>query len=209
MADIPTNLEQKGAEEPKSPVPETSSPKSFVGGRGGARGPRRGRGGRPSEGGDRRGGGGRPRRTNTRARPEFDQKVIDVRRVARVVAGGRRFSFSVVVILGDRKGRVGVGIGKGGDTSVAIDKATRFAKKNMIKVPLTESMSIRHETGAKYSSAVVEIAPAPGKGLVAGSSVRTVLDFAGVTDVAAKIMARSKNKLNNARAAIKALQKLA
>ncbi|MBI4121124.1 MAG: 30S ribosomal protein S5 [Parcubacteria group bacterium] len=213
MTDVPTNTntEQKVVTEAQTSVAGTSAPKSTsFGGRGAGRGerPRRGRGGRPGEGGDSRRGGGRPRRTNTRARPEFDQKVIDVRRVARVVAGGRRFSFSVVIILGDRKGRVGVGIGKGGDTSLAIEKATRFAKKSMIKIPLTESMSIPHETGAKYSSAVVEIVPAPGKGLVAGSSVRTVLDFAGVTDVAAKVMARSKNKLNNARAAIEALKRL-
>lgn len=143
-----------------------------------------------------------------RAVSDFDQKVIDVRRVARVVAGGRRFSFSVVIVLGDKKGSVGVGIGKAADTAHAIEKATRHARKSMIKVKTTPSMSIPHETEAKFSSARVILIPARGRGLVAGSSVRTVLDLAGLTDITAKIWSRSKNKLNNARVAIKALRAL-
>lgn len=151
---------------------------------------------------------GAGRAFDKRERPEFAQKVIDVRRVARVVAGGRRFSFSVAIILGDKEGRVGVGLGKAQDTSLAIDKATREAKKNMIKVPLTDTRSIPHEVEAKYASTRVRIIPVPGKGLVAGSSVRNVLALGGITDVTAKLQSRSKNKLNNARAAIKALQTL-
>lgn len=153
--------------------------------------------------------GGRDNRGQREAKPEFDHKVVDVRRVTRVVAGGRRFSFSVVAVIGDRKGRAGVGIGKAGDTSLAIDKAINSAKKVMITIPLTKTNSIRHEVTAKFNASVVVIRPAPGKGLVAGSSVRTVLDLAGVRDVNAKLTSRSKNKLNNARVAIIALKSLA
>ncbi|MEK7582149.1 MAG: 30S ribosomal protein S5 [Patescibacteria group bacterium] len=148
-------------------------------------------------------GGRRPQ--YDRVKPEFDQKLIDIRRVARVVAGGRRFSFSVAMVIGDRKGSVGVGIGKAGDTSLAIDKAMKNSKKNLIKIRLNKKFSIPHDVSAKYSSAKVFIFPNHGKGLVAGSSVRNVLDLAGVRDVSAKIFSGSKNKLNNARAAVKAL----
>jgi small subunit ribosomal protein S5 len=125
-----------------------------------------------------------------------------------VVAGGRRFSFSAAVVAGDKKGRVGVGIGKGADTALAMDKAFRDAKKNMIRVAMTTSHSIAHDVEAKYSSAVIALRPAPTRGVVAGSSIRTVLEMAGVTDITAKIHSRSKNKLNNARAAIVALSSL-
>lgn len=143
-----------------------------------------------------------------RVKPEFEQKVIDIRRVTRVVSGGRRFSFSVSLVAGDRKGRVGVGVGKSSDTSSAIEKAARSAKKNMVKIKLNKEMSIPHEVSAKFASTKVVIKPSPGKGLVSGSSVRNVLDLAGVTDVSSKILSRSKNKLNNARAAVKALEEL-
>lgn len=143
-----------------------------------------------------------------RVKPEFEQKVVDIRRVTRVVSGGRRFSFSVSLVAGDRKGRVGVGVGKSSDTSSAIEKAARSAKKNMVKIKLNKKMSIPHEVSAKFASTRVIIKPSPGKGLVSGSSVRNVLDLAGVTDVSSKILSRSKNKLNNARAAVKALEEL-
>jgi len=149
-------------------------------------------------------------RRRERPRSEFEHRVIGIRRVARVMAGGRRFSFSVTVIAGDRKGRVGVGIGKAGDTATAIDKALRNAKHNMIRLNLTDAMSIPHEVEAKYTSAVVKIFPAPGKGgITAGGAVRSVLELAGVREVGAKILSRSKNKLNNARAAVRALDQLA
>jgi len=157
--------------------------------RGGRRGPR---------------SGSRP----PRPRSEFDSKMITIRRVARVVAGGRRFSFSVAIIIGNKKGKVGVGLGKAGDTTLAIEKATRDARKRMITVKQTAEGSIAHEVKAKYAASRVSIMPAPGRGLVAGSSVRPVLELAGVSDVVAKIHSGSKNGLNNARAAIEALKML-
>lgn len=141
-------------------------------------------------------------------RPEFDQKIIGIRRVVRVMAGGRRFSFSVAMVLGDKKGRVGVGIGKAGDTALAIQKAVRSGKKHMFTVSRTKTGSIPHNTEAKYGASVVEIRPAKGRGLVAGAAARTVLELAGVTDITAKILTRSKNKINIARATIIALKKL-
>lgn len=173
----------------------------------------RGRGGR--SGGDRRNGNQRnPRRPrrggrrDDRARQEFEQKIVSIRRVTRVMGGGRRFSFSVSMVIGDKKGRVGVGVGKAGDTQLAIEKSVRDAKKNMITVPLDKDMRIAHDVHTKYASSEVMIMPAAGRGLVAGSSVRTVLELAGVKDVTAKIFSRSKNKLNNARAAVEALKQL-
>lgn len=159
-----------------------------------------------SRGGPR---GGRPparkRQREERVRSEFDQKILTIRRVTRVASGGRRFSFSVALVLGNRKGSVGVGLGKAGDTSLAIDKATRNAKKNLLKVSLTKTSSIPHEVRTKYSSARVMIMPAKGRGLIAGSALRDVLELAGVHDVAGKIFSGSKNKLNIARAAVQAL----
>ena len=175
------------------------TPRSGGGQRGGA-----GRGG--GKPGDKRGGSRGPRAE--RPKPEYDQKSIDVRRVARVVAGGRRFSFSVAMIIGDRKGKVGVGTGKAGDISMAMDKAAKDAKKHMITVKLTKTNSIPHQVRAKASSAVVEILPAPSRGLVAGSAMRNLLELAGITDVSAKIRSGSKNKLNMARAGVKALSQL-
>jgi small subunit ribosomal protein S5 len=144
-------------------------------------------------------------RRSPRARSEYDQKIVDIRRVTRVVAGGRRFSFSVVVVLGNRKGQVGVGVGKASDTALAIEKAVRNAKKNLTTLKLGKEMSLPHEAEAKYCASRVLMFPAPGKGTVAGSSIRNVLELAGVKDVGAKVLSRSKNKLNNARAALKAL----
>jgi len=172
-------------------------------------GPRR----RRTGGNDRRGAAGnsrRPRRGGRpeRVRPEFDQKIVSIRRVTRVMAGGRRFSFSVSMVIGDKKGKVGVGIGKAGDTQLAIEKAVRDAKKHMITVPMDSNSRIPHDAHVKYASSEVMIMPAAGRGLVAGSSVRTVLELAGVKDVTAKLFSRSKNKLNNARAAVEALKQL-
>lgn len=154
----------------------------------------------------RQGRGGRPRERAPRERSEFDQVTIDVRRVARVMAGGRRFSFSVTVVIGDRKGRVGVGIGKGADTALAIDKAVRDARRNLITLPLTKQGSLAHTVSAQYGPSVVTIIPSPGRGLVAGSAMRTVLELAGVQNVVTKILSRSKNKLTIARATIMALK---
>lgn len=169
-----------------------------------ARGALRGRrpGGAPGGRGD---GRGRPRERAPRERSEFEQATIDVRRVARVMAGGRRFSFSVTVVIGDKKGRVGVGLGKGADTALAIDKAVRDAKKHMITVSRTKGNSIAHDVSIKNSSSIVTIVPSPGRGVVAGSAMRIVLEHAGVTDVVAKILTRTKNKLTIARATVAAL----
>ena len=159
-----------------------------------------------AERGPRRGG-----RTNTRApreRSEFDSVTLEARRVARVMAGGRRFSFSIAVAIGDRKGRVGVGLGKATDTALAIEKATRDAKKNMITVTRTKNNSIPHAVTCKYASSTVEIIPSKGRGLVAGSAMRTVLELAGVSDVVTKIHTRSKNKLTIARGTVEALKML-
>ncbi|HWO07590.1 MAG TPA: 30S ribosomal protein S5 [Candidatus Paceibacterota bacterium] len=168
------------------------------------RGPRRGR----RDDRDPRGPRG-PRRGGDAQRSEFAQKMLGIRRVARVMAGGRRFNFSVCMVLGDKKGRVGVGVGKAADTQLAIEKASRAARKNMITVDLTKNNSIKHNIGAKYSASIIEIRPSPGRGLVAGSAVRTVLELAGVTDVTAKVLSRSHNSINNARAAIEALKQVA
>ncbi|OJI08221.1 hypothetical protein BK005_01095 [bacterium CG10_37_50] len=134
--------------------------------------------------------------------------MIDVRRVARVVAGGRRFSFSVVLLAGNKKGKVGVGLGKAGDTSLAIAKAMNNAIKNMITIPLTKTNSIAHEVEAKFGSSRLSIQPAPKRGMVAGSATRLILELGGVKDVNAKILSKSKNKLNLSRATILALSKL-
>ena len=202
MTENTTNNTAVPAAQSGKPMGSTrpGAPRSFGGGsRGGSRG---GQGGAPRKGGPREGG------RFERARPEFDSKMIQIRRVTRVVAGGRRFSFSVAMVAGNRKGSVGVGVGKAADTATAIDKAMKSAKKNMIKVRLSKEMMIPHEVSAKNSSARVMIMPAKGRGMVAGSSVRNVLELAGVKNVRAKIISGSKNKLNIARAAIDALGQL-
>lgn len=153
-------------------------------------------------------GGGRPDR-GERPKPEFDQKMLEIRRVTRVVAGGRRFSFSVTLVAGDRKGRVGVGIGKATDTTLAINKAFNDAKRNMIKVKTTETGSIPHDVTAKYNSGEVFLMPNKSRGVVVGSAMRTVIEFAGITDVTGRVTSGSKNKLNIARATIKALTEFA
>lgn len=191
-------------ETPTAPISENAGVESTL-----VEAPREEKRGR-GRGGDRndRSRRGPNRRREEKPRSEFDQKIIQLRRVARVVAGGRRFSFSAAVVAGDRKGRVGVGIGKGGDTALAVDKAFRDAKRQMIRIRTTESMSIPHDVKAKNSSGIVEIRPAPDRGIVAGSSVKIVLELAGVKDVTSKIHSGSKNKLNIARATIDALKKL-
>jgi small subunit ribosomal protein S5 len=160
-----------------------------------------GKDGKPMRG-PRKFGGGRPERV----KPEFEQKTLDVRRVTRVVSGGRRFSFSVAVVIGDRKGNVGLGLGKAGDTAAAIDKAYKQAQKKMVKLKLTKDNSVPHEMEAKYNASRLTIMPNKGRGLIAGSSARSVFALAGIQNITAKFHSGSKNKLNNARVAIKALE---
>lgn len=156
-------------------------------------------------------GGKKPFRKGSRFRserpkPEFEQKIINISRVTRVVKGGRRLSFRVDMAIGDKKGRVGLGSGKATDTSLAIQKAFTQARKNLIKVKLTKTNSIEHAVDAKITAARVEMMPNKGRGLVAGSTMRTILQLAGITDVTGRIHSRSKNKLNNAKASIEALR---
>lgn len=150
----------------------------------------------------------RPQRPR-KEKSEYDQKLIDLRRVARVVAGGRRFSFRATLVIGNRKGLVAVATAKGVDTAGAIEKAFRKAKKNLVSVPLTPSGSIPHQIEAKYGSSRIIMRPAKsGHGLRAGGSVRAVFDLAGIQNISAKILSRSTNKLNNAKVALAALQAL-
>jgi len=143
-----------------------------------------------------------------RSKPEFDQKILNIRRVTRVVAGGRRFSFSVALVAGDKKGSIGLGLGKAGDTALAINKALRNAKKNMIKLNLNKTMSIPHELSAKFSSSHIILRPNKGRGLVAGSVIRDIVKLSGMKDITGKILSNSKNKLNNAKAVMSALSQI-
>lgn len=213
---IPSSAPATGATAAAQATPQqpaqaqAQAPQQTQRGQGGRDGHYGGSGGQGGQGGVRGGGFKKNTRRSSREgkpRSEFDQKILDIRRVTRVVSGGRRFSFSVALVAGNKKGQVGVGIGKAGDTSLAIDKALKNAKKNMIKVPLNKYSTIPHEVSAKYTSSRVTIAPAIGKGVIAGSSVRQVIELAGIKDVVAKIHSGSKNKLNNAKVAIKALSK--
>ena len=164
--------------------------------------------GRPSHerGGFRRGrGGGRPEKPKS----EYDQKTLDLRRVARVVRGGRRFNFMAITAIGNRRGKVGVGVGKGADVSLAMEKSFRDAKKHLLILKLTKDFSISHEVSAKYSASRINLRPAKGRGVAAGSVARIILNLGGVRDISAKFVSKSKNKLNNARVVIAALSQLA
>ncbi len=159
--------------------------------------------------GDSRGGrGGGKKFGERREKPEFDQKILSVRRVTRVMAGGRRFTFSVAILIGDKKGAVGLGLGKSGDTTLAINKAVTAAKKTMIRIPVNKDMSISHPIEGKFKASRVMLMPNRGKGLVAGGALRDMLILAGVKNVTGKIHSPSKNHLNNAKAAMEALRTL-
>jgi len=139
---------------------------------------------------------------------EFDSKLLDLARVARVSAGGRKFKFRATLVLGNKKGKVGVGIAKGLDVAQAIEKATRVAKKNLIEVPIVND-TIPYEIYAKYGPAKVLLRPQKkGRGLVAGGTVRVICTLAGIKNVSSKILGSTGNKLNNAKATIIALKNL-
>ena len=165
------------------------------------------RGGQGQKGGKGGRGSGRPR--PVREKPEFDSKTISIRRVTRVVSGGRRFAHKEALVAGDRNGRIGLGTGKALDTQVAIEKALKAAKRNMMTIKLSKQKSLLHDIDAKFKSSSVMIMPNRGRGLIAGSSARTILALAGLNDVTAKFYSGTKNKLNNARATMKALEKIA
>lgn len=153
-----------------------------------------------------RGGGNRGKNPLSKPKSEYKEKTVDIRRVARVMAGGKRFTFRCTLVIGDEKGMVGVGIAKGLDVAQAIDKARNDAKKNLFRVKI-KGTTLAHEVKAKFSAARVIIKPAKeGSGLKAGGSVRTVLLMAGVKDASAKCLGRTKNKLTNALATIEALK---
>jgi small subunit ribosomal protein S5 len=158
-------------------------------------------GGKPGQG-----KGGRPFRE--KPKQEFEQKVIDVRRVTRVVSGGRRFSFSVCVAIGDKKGHVGLGLGKAVDTSLAMDKAYRAATKKLITLKLNKTMSIPYDLNAKLNANKVQLFPNKGRGLIAGSSARVILSLAGIQNVTSKFHSGSKNKINNAKVTMEALKSI-
>lgn len=157
------------------------------------------RGGPSFKRGPRRGG-------PQREKPEYDQKVLDIARVTRVTKGGKRFSFRTTVIIGDKKGKVGMGMAKGIDVAQSVQKAYNQAKKNLMVVPIVDG-SIAYPVEAKFSSAVVILKPSKG-GVKAGGPVRVVANLAGITSLTGKLTERTGNKINIAQATLKALSQL-
>ncbi len=191
------------ASSPQPTAPTTPAPTSHVPGRFGG-GQRSGRGG-PGRGGY--GGQGRPRgRGGFANKQEYDQKVLDIARVSRVTKGGKRFSFRATIVIGDGKGKVGVGMAKGKDVAQSVQKAYNQAKKNMVTV-LIKDGTIPYQVEAKYNSAVVLLKPARG-GVKAGGPVRVVAKLSGITRLTGKLLERTNNKVNIAMATIEALKKL-
>ncbi|MDK3162375.1 30S ribosomal protein S5 [Kamptonema cortianum] len=151
------------------------------------------------------------RRKNNRNREketEWQERVVQIRRVTKVVKGGKKLSFRAIVVVGNERGQVGVGVGKASDVIGAVRKGVADGKKHVIDVPLSKSNSIPHPTTGAATGAKVLMRPAaPGTGVIAGGAVRTVLELAGVRNVLAKQLG-SNNPLNNARAAVDALESL-
>lgn len=152
--------------------------------------------------------GKRPRRdTRTPEEKEFDQRIIDIARVTRVMAGGKRMRFRACVVIGDHKGRMGYGLGKGADVTLAVQKAATRARRDLIAVPI-ENETIPHELKVKYKAARLLIKPAPkGTGVMAGGALRLALELSGIGNVVTKVYG-SKNKLNNIGALFLALRTL-
>ncbi len=170
----------------------------------------------PYQGGDRgrsARAGGRDQRRSFGSRPpreksEFDSKMLDLARVARVTKGGKRFSFRATMAIGDHKGRVGIGIAQGKDVQQAMQKSTNNAKKNLVNIVISNA-TIPHAVTFKYHSAVVIMKPAThGSGVKAGGPVRVIAKLAGIDNVTAKLVRRTGNKINIARATIGALASL-
>ncbi len=182
------------------------------GGGGGGRGPRGG-GGQGGRGGGGRGGrdGGRGRRDRRRGEedngPELIEKVVHINRVSKVVKGGRRFSFTAIVVIGDGAGKVGVGMGRANEVPEAIRKGGVIARRSMFAVAMRET-TIAHDYVAKYKASKVVMRPAAaGTGLIAGGPVRAVMEAAGITDVLTKSLG-SNNPINVARATVEGLRAL-
>ncbi|MCK5945795.1 MAG: 30S ribosomal protein S5 [Mycoplasmataceae bacterium] len=161
----------------------------------------------------RPGGNGRPpqrRNNNRRGRPpsEFEEKVIDIARVTTVVKGGRRFSFSALVVIGNKKGKVGWGHGKAKEVPDAIRKSILDAKTNMIEVPIIDKRTVPHDQIGKFLASQVLVKPAPkGKGIIASGSIRAVVELAGYKDIYTKSLG-SRSKTNSVKAVINALSQL-
>lgn len=163
----------------------------------------------PNQGRSQQRGGRRDDRRNQapEAPKEFEEVVISIDRVARVVKGGRRFRFQALVVVGNRKDKIGVGLAKGADVQAAVLKATDVAKKHLITIPIVKE-TIPHDVETKVSGAHVLLKPAaPGTGVIAGGVVRSVVGVSGVRNLVSKSLG-STNKINIAYATIKALQQL-
>ena len=138
---------------------------------------------------------------------EFEQRILDIARVTRVMAGGKRMSFRACVAIGDKKGRISIGLCKGADVTMAVTKAVNKAKKNVINVPIVND-TIPHEIYHKFGAAKIIFKPAQkGRGVIAGGVVRVILELAGVKNITSKILG-TNNKVNNAKCTIGALEKL-
>lgn len=149
-----------------------------------------------------------PRPIKEIKKDDIESKLLDLARVTKVTGGGKNLKFRAVIIAGDKKGKVGIGVAKGLDVSQAVDKATRLAKKNMKEIPIING-TIPYEVEAKLGPSVILLKPQKkGRGLVAGGTVRIVCSLAGIQDISSKILSRTTNKLNNAKATMKALEKL-
>lgn len=143
-----------------------------------------------------------------RAADEYDQKVLDIARVTRVTKGGKRFTFRTAIVIGNKNGKVGFGIGKGRDVAQSVEKAFKQAKKHLIAVTFREG-TIPHQVEAKVNSAYVFLKPSSkGSGVRAGGAMRVIAKLAGIEDVSGKIISRTNNKINIAKATIEALKKL-
>lgn len=176
-------------------APNQNRPGQRPGGFGGRRsGP--GRGGRPTNRGPRQ----------DFVKPEYEQKVLDIARVARVTKGGKRFSFRATIVIGDMHGKVGVGMAKGKDVAQSVQKAYNQAKKVMVSVPIVGG-TIPYQVEAKYNSAVVILKPSKG-GVKAGGPVRVVAKLLGISSLTGKLVERTNNKVNIAMATIQALSKI-
>ena len=150
----------------------------------------------------------REKATTEKPKEEFESKLLDLARVSHTRAGGKKLRFQAVIVLGNKQGLVGLGVASGADVQIAVEKATRLAKKHLIEVPIKED-TIPHEVYAKYSAAEVLLRPQrKGRGLVAGGTVRVICNLTGIKNISSKILGRTGNKLNNARATIAALKKL-
>ncbi|MFH1456654.1 MAG: 30S ribosomal protein S5 [Patescibacteria group bacterium] len=153
-------------------------------------------------------------RKNTKSRkprevPEFEQKMVDLARVTRVTKGGKQLSFRALVVIGDRKGRVGFGIGKGKDVTVSVSKAVDKAKKNLMNVSFNKIGTVPYEIHFKFKAAKIMLKPAPqGTGLKVGGPMRTVLDLAGAENIVGKMIGKSANKINYVTATYLALKNL-